>query len=183
LAAFQHVFIEEFDELGTFGRAFFPFDAHVDVFGVFAEDDYVHALGMLHGRDAAVEIEDLAQGYVEGTNAASDGRGQRAFDGNAKFADGADGVIGEPVLKTGFGFLTGEDFVPGYGTLAVLGFFDGSIENAEGGFPATAASAVSFNERDDGMIGNAVFTVAVFDCFSVGWDGNSVERWHYTNLQ
>ena len=138
---------------------------------------------VLHGTDAGVKIEDLAQGDVEGADAAADGSGQRAFDGYAKFADGADGVIGKPVLEPGFGFLAGEHFVPGYGALAVVGFFDGSIENADGGFPDIAASAVSFNKRDDGMIGNGVLAVAVFDFFSVGWDGNSVERCHYTCLQ
>ena len=49
LAAFQHVMVKEFDQAFGVGRAFFPFDAGVNVFCVFAEDDDVHALGMLHG--------------------------------------------------------------------------------------------------------------------------------------
>ncbi len=164
----------------TFGSALFPFDADVHVFRIFAEDDDVHALGMLHGRghsgivlhgtDATVEIEDLAQGDVEGADAASDGGGQRAFDGDAKLADGADGVVGKPVVETGFGFLAGEDFVPGYGTLAVVGFFDGGIENANGGFPDIAASAVAFNERDDRVIGNACTCRCCIRSFWP-WDG------------
>jgi hypothetical protein len=115
LAAFQHVFVEEFNQPGTIRRAFFPLDADVNVFCIFAENDNVHALGMLHRRrhsgvvlhrtHAAVEIEDLAQGHVERADAASDGRGERALDGDAKFADGADGVVGEPVLKASLGLL------------------------------------------------------------------------------
>ena len=38
---------QEGDELGGFGRPGLVFDACIDVFGVFAEDDHVHALGML----------------------------------------------------------------------------------------------------------------------------------------
>ena len=38
---------QEGDELGGFGRPGLVFDARIDVFGVFAEDDHVHALGML----------------------------------------------------------------------------------------------------------------------------------------
>src|SRR5208282_3833121 len=193
LAAFQHVFVQEFNQPSGVGRALLPFDAGVNVFRIFAEDDNVHALRMLHGRrhagvvlhraHAAVEIEDLAQGDVEGADATSDGRGQRSFDSDAKFADGADGVVGEPALKTGFGFLPGKDLVPRDRALALVRLFDGSVEDASRGFPDIAAGAVSFNERDDRAIGNAVLTVAVFDLLSVRWDGNSVERRHETYLQ
>jgi hypothetical protein len=188
LAAFQHVFVEEFNQPGGIRRAFFPFDAGVNIFCVFAEDDDVHALGMLHGRrhtgvvlhgtHAAVEIEDLAQGDVEGADAASDGRGQRTFDGDAKFAHGADGVVGEPVLKASLGLFAGKDFVPGYGALAVVRLFDSGIEDAGGGLPDIAARTVPFNEGDDWVIGDAVLAVAVFDLLPVGWDRDSVERRH-----
>src|ERR1019366_7262667 len=193
LAAFQHVFVEEFNQPSGIGRAFFPFDTGVNVFCVFAEDNDVHALGMLHGRGhtsvvlhgphAAVEIEDLAQGDVEGADAASDGRGQRTFDRDAKFAEGADGVVGEPVLKASLGFLAGKDFVPRHGALTLVRLFDSGVEDADGGFPDVAAGAVPFNERDDRAIGNAVLAVAVFDLLPIGWDRDSVERRHAGSLQ
>ena len=193
LAAFQHVFVEEFDQPFGIRRPLFPFDSGVNVFCVFAEDDNVHALGMLHGRrhsgvilhrtHAAVEIEDLAQGDVERADAASDGRGQRTFNGDAKFTDRADSVVGEPILEARLGFLAGKNFVPGHRALSVVSLFDSGVEHPDGGFPNIAASAVTFNERDDGAIGDAVFAVAVFDLLTVGWDGDSVKRRHYTCLQ
>src|ERR1019366_3672610 len=193
LATFQHVFVEEFDQPGGIGRAFFPFDAGVNVFCVLAEDDDVHALGMLYGRrhtgvvlhgtHAAVEIEGLAQGDVEGADPASDGRGQRTFDGDAIFADGADGVIREPVLKASLGFLAGKDFVPGYRALTLVRLFNRGVEDADGGFPDIAAGAVPFNKRDDRVIGNAILAVAVFDLLPIGWDRDSVVRRHAGSLQ
>src|ERR1700728_1966726 len=75
LAAFQHVFIEELDQLGALRSSLLPLNPGIDVFGIFAKDDDVHALGMfhrrghafviLHGTHAAVEIENLPQGNVE----------------------------------------------------------------------------------------------------------------------
>ena len=38
----------------SLGRSLLPLDAGVDVFGVLAEDDDVHALGMLHRRRHAL---------------------------------------------------------------------------------------------------------------------------------
>ena len=177
LAAFQHVFVEELDQAGAIGSSLLPLDAGVNVFGVFAEDDDVHALGMLHrrghalvildGADAAIEVENLAQGDVEGADAAAHRRGQRTFDGNAEFADGGDGVIGQPGIELRFGFLSGEDFVPGYAALAFVGFFDRSVEDTQRSFPDIAAGAVALDERYDGIIGNVVLAVAITDFLSV----------------
>ena len=177
LAALQHVFVEELDQAGAVGSSLLPLDAGVDVFGVLAEDDDVHALGMLHGRGhalvvlhrahAAVEIKNLAQGDVEGADAAAHGRGQRSLDGDAKFADGVDGVIGQPGIELGLGFLSGEDFVPGDAALAFVGFFDCGVEHAERGFPDVAAGAVAFDEGDDRVIGNVVLAVCITDFLSV----------------
>src|ERR1700674_1041456 len=193
LAAFQHVLVEEFDQAFGVGRAFFPFDSGVNVFCVLAEDDNVHALGMLHGRrhtgvvlhrtHAAVEIENLAQGDVEGADAASDGRGQRTFDGDAEFADGADGVVWKPILKASLGLLSGKNFVPGNGALTLIRLFDSGIEDADGGFPNIAARAIAFDERNDRVIGDAVLAVAIFDLLPMGWDRHSVERRHDACLQ
>ena len=129
LAALQHVLVEELDQLRALRSSLFPLDAGVNVFGILAEDDHVHALGMLHRRGhalvvlhrahAAIEIENLPQRNVQRANAAADGRGQRAFDRDAKFANRVHGVIGQPGIELGFGFFSGENFVPRDAALAL----------------------------------------------------------------
>src|SRR5215467_10944937 len=70
LATLQHVFVEELDEFGNLGSAFFPFNSGVDVFGVLTEDHEIHSLGMLYRRrhsrvilhrpNASVQVENLS---------------------------------------------------------------------------------------------------------------------------
>jgi len=110
----SHFLGEEFDDLLGFGGAFTVFDAGIDVFGVLAEDDDVELFGPLHGRGDAgvvldgaladVEVEDLAQADVERADAAADGRGERAFDGDMEAGDGVEGVLGEPTLDASKAF-------------------------------------------------------------------------------
>ena len=81
---------QKIEYLLRFGRPAGVFDARVNVLGVFAEDDHVHLFRMLdgrghageplHGAQADIEIEHLAQRDIERADAAADGRGQRAFD-------------------------------------------------------------------------------------------------------
>ena len=134
----------EFDQLLDFGRAGFPLDADVNVFGVLAEDDDVHALGMLHGRrhageiahgpHAGVEIEHLAQGHVERADAAADRRRQRALDGDAEVADGLDGVLRQPFLELVERLFAGEDLEPRDLALAAIGLLDRGVKNAPRAF-------------------------------------------------
>src|ERR1017187_1684074 len=186
LAAFQHVFVEELDQAGAVGSSLLPLDTGVDVFGVLAEDDDVHALGVLHrrrhalvilhGANAAVKVENLPQGDVERADAAAHGSGQRAFDGDAKLANGVDGVIGEPGVEFGFGFLSGEDLIPGDSALAFVGFLDRGIEDAQGGLPNVAAGAIAFNERNDRIVGNVILSVGITDFLSIRWYRYTVIR-------
>ena len=67
---------------------------------------------ILHRANAGVEIENLAQSYVERANAAADRRGERPLDGDAKIADGIDGFVGQPGIEFGVGLFAGENFVP-----------------------------------------------------------------------
>ena len=193
LAALEHVFVEELDQAGAVGSSLLPLDAGVNVFGVFAEDDDVHALGMLHRRrhalvvlhraHAGVEIENLAQGDVERANAAADGRGQRAFDGDAEFADGVDGVVGQPGIELGLGFFSGEDFVPGDAALALVGLLHGRIEHAQRGLPDVAAGAVAFDERNDGVVRDLILAAGVADLLSVRRYRYAVIRTCHLNLR
>ncbi len=109
-------------------RPCFELDAGVYVFSVFAEDDDVdlfrmlhgagHALVVLHGAYAGVEIEKLAQRDVERADAAADGRGERPLDGDAQVARGGDGLVGQPGVELAKGLFAGEDLEPLDGALA-----------------------------------------------------------------
>ena len=186
LAVLQHVFVEEFDQAGALSSSLFPLDAGIDVFGVLAVDDHVHALGMLHRRrdalvilhraHAAIEIEKLAQGHIQGTDAAAYGSGQRAFDGDAKFADGFDGVVGQPGIELGFGFFSGEDFEPRDPALALISFLDGGIEYAQRGLPDVASGAIPLDKRHDWIVGHIVFSIRVANLFSAGRHSHTVIR-------
>src|SRR5437870_1185692 len=81
LAALQHFLVEEIYQLGNFGRTLLPLDPGINIFRVLAEDGQVHALGMFHRRrcpfvilhraHAAIEVQNLSQRDVQGTNAAA----------------------------------------------------------------------------------------------------------------
>ncbi len=186
VGARQHLVVDEVDQLLRLRRALLPLDAGVNVFRVLAEDDDVHALGMLHRRrdalvilhraDAGIEVEDLAQGDVQRANAAADGRGQRALDADAQLAKRGDGVVGQPGLEAVHGFFAGENFIPGHPTLAVVGDLDSGVEYAHRRFPDVAAGAVTFDERDDGIVRDDKLTVFVSDLGSAGGQSNSVIR-------
>ena len=99
-----------------------PLDAGVDVFGVLAEDDDVHPLGMRDGRrragevahrpHARIEIEHLAQRDVEAADAAADRRGQRTLDRDLVGADGLERVVRQPLAVLFLGLLAGRHLEP-----------------------------------------------------------------------
>ena len=185
-AALEHVVVEEFEEFFYFGGAAFPFDADVNVFSVLAEDDHVHFFRLADrggnpgeitdGADAGIEVENLAEGDVERADAAPDGSRERAFDGNAKIAGGVDGVIGEPLLEGVESFFAGENFEPGDVALAAIGFFYCGVEHAARGFPDVAASAVAFDEGDDGIVGHLQRVVRVANGLAIGGHWHTVVR-------
>ena len=154
-----------------------PFDSRVHVFGIFAEDHHVHALGICtgegtpveisHRANASVEIEHLAQRDVERTNAAADGSGQRAFDGDAEIADGVDRVLRQPFLELFEGFFARENFHPGDFAFAAKSFFDGCIEHAPRRLPDVAPGAVAFDERNDRLVGHVKSALAELDWLAV----------------
>ena len=96
LAALQQVFIDEFNQAANIGAALLELDARVHILRVLAEDDNVnllrvlhrarHTLVVLHRPHTGVEIQQLAQSYVERTNASADRCRQRSLDGNAQVA-------------------------------------------------------------------------------------------------
>ena len=96
-AALQHVFIQELDKLCGLGSSLLPLDPGIYIFGIFAINHDVHALGMLHrrrrafvifdGSNAGVKIENLPQRNVQRTNAASDWSSQWSFYSDAKLRE------------------------------------------------------------------------------------------------
>src|SRR5215831_6657975 len=123
---------------------------------------------------AGIEVEDLPQSYVQRTNAAAHGSGQRAFDGNAKITNGFHRIVREPFLECIESLFTGENFVPCDLALAAISMLDGRVENAPRSFPDVAAGAIAFDERDDRVVRNLQLAPAVFDRRSVCRNGMPV---------
>src|SRR5205814_2399096 len=100
--------IDEFDQPAGSGSSLLPLEAGVYILCVLAEDNDVKFLRILHRRGHAfvpahrtltnIEVENLAQRYVERANAAAHWSGQRAFNGHTKFLDGVNGVLRQPVV-------------------------------------------------------------------------------------
>ena len=172
-SAAQHVLVQEFDQFLHFRRAGFPFDPDINVFGIFAKDDDVHALGMFHRRrhaleiahrtHAGIQIEDLAQRDVERANPAAHGSRQRAFDGNPEIAHGFHGFVGQPLLEFVVCFLAREYFKPGDLALAAIDQLHGGVKHAPRRLPDVASRAIAFDKRNDGPVGNDEFPVRVFE--------------------
>ena len=89
LVANAHFVSQPGNDLLGFGRIGFPFDASIDVFGVFSEKDDVDILrpfqrcgraDVLYGTYARIQVEEFSKRHVEAADAAADGCGQRALN-------------------------------------------------------------------------------------------------------
>ena len=180
--AVGEVVFEELLELGGFFGAVLELDAGVDVLGVFSEDDHVGLLGVLDGggdacevadgAEAGVEVEDLAEGDVEGADAAAGGGGEGALDADEVFGEVVEGGLGEPFAGGVVGFVAGHDLVPVDLAVAVVGLFDGGVEDELGGVPDVGAGAVAFDEGDDGVVGDVEALGGHGDGFGGGGRGH-----------
>ena len=181
LELFRKFLRQEIESLLRLRRASGVFDARIDVFRVFTEDDHVHLLRMLHRRrhareplhraEADIQIEHLPQRHVQRTNAAADRRGQRSFDANEIFAERFDRVIRQPVIEFVLGRFPGEHFKPGDLALAAVGLLHRGIHHLHARGPDVGPCAVTSNERDDWIFRH--IELAVLDRnFSAGGRGN-----------
>ena len=103
LHAFRECFGEELLELVAIIGAMLELDAGINVLGVFAEDDHVGQLRLLHGTrhtlepahrsEAGVQVENLAQRDVDRTDAAADRRGERPLYADEIFTERGYGVV------------------------------------------------------------------------------------------
>src|SRR6185437_10766786 len=175
---------QQADELGGFGRALLELDAGVDVFGVFAEDDDVHRLGLFHRRgnaavvldrtDAGEQIHLLPQAHIEAADAAADRRGQRSLDGHAEIARGLHGVLGQPLAEAREGLLAGEHFIPGDLAAAAVAQRDGRVPNRLAAPPDVGTCAVAFDVGNDGVVGDLEAAILKPDDFAFGNCGSVV---------
>src|SRR5262249_17645995 len=116
---------------------------------------------------------DLTQRDVEAADAAPDRRGERAFDADEVVEERLDRLLGQPVARRVEGFLTREHLVP-VDRLAVLGGC--GVEHHLRPGPDVDAGAVTFDERDDGLVGNAQDAVDERDLLSHGPDRTGAFR-------
>src|SRR5262249_21880768 len=182
----QHGAVEKVDELLSFRASLFPLDADVNIFRVFAEDDYVelvrmlhrsrHAMVIAHRPNTGIRIEDLAQSNVERTNCAAGVGSQRSLEGNVEIANGVNRRLRQPVTKLGEGLLSGKDFNPADLSLAAISAFHGAVKHSDRSRPDIAARAVAFNVRNDGIVGNLQLTATERDRAAARRQGYSVVR-------
>ncbi len=152
----------------------FKLDAGVNVFGVFAEDHHVHQVGTFHGRfhaaevahgpQAHIKIEFLPERDVQRTDAAADGRRERSLDAHKILTEGREGGFGQPATRLLKCFFAGQHFLPRDGTRAAVRFGDCGIKYAHTGAPDVGAGAVTFNKRNDGIVGNVERVVRAGNC-------------------
>ena len=158
--------LQEFDQLLALFGSGCKFDAGIDVFGVFAEDDHIGLLGLtnrrrnalevVHRAQADVEIELLAQSDVERTDATANGRGQRAFDRDDIILDGIERFGGQPhVRAVHLGrLLAGKDFHPVDLALAAIGLGHRGIDNLDHHGGDIGTCAIALDVGNDGFVRN-----------------------------
>ena len=162
----DHHFIEVLDEIEADRIVGLPLDAHVDVLGVLAVHDHVEVLRPLvgaggagvvaAGAHAAVEIKDLAQGHVQGADAATDRCGERALDRHAVGADRREGVLRQVLIGAVevAGLIAGVHLEPLDPARAAIGLCHGRIQHLLGGGPDVHPGAVAADEGDDRVVGH-----------------------------
>src|SRR5690242_13779287 len=105
-----------------------------------------HALEPLDGAKADVQVEQLAQGDVEGADAAADRGCQRAFDANQVLPKRFYGVVRQPVIIPLLGCLPSKDLEPGNLPLAAVSLLDRGVEYALARRPNVRPCPISADE-------------------------------------
>ena len=151
------------EALGLFG-SFLKLDTGVNVLCVFAKDHHVHQFRLLHRAGDAVkvtnrahtgiEIQPLAQGDVYAANAAAYRGCQRAFERDHIFIDCVQSFLWQPydLLVDIVGLVAGIDLHPDDLFLAAVGLGHRGIQHGLAGRPNVGASAIAFNEADNGIV-------------------------------
>src|SRR6185436_1292062 len=161
---FREFLFDKVEDLLRLGRPRDIFNPGVDVLDVLAEDHHVDLLGMpdgrrhaaipAHGTQTHEQIEQLAQRDVERPDAAAHGRRQRALDADQVFAKRFDGLVRQPVVRQLEALLAGQHFHPRDLLFSAVRFLDGGVHHAHARAPDVGTSAVTFDERNDRIVGN-----------------------------
>src|SRR4029078_8101069 len=86
-------------------------------------------------------------------------RGQRPLEEDQLFAAGLDGFVGQPVLERVESLLAGINLHPVDLAFAAVGLLHRGVHDTHAGAPDVAARPVTFNEGDDGLIGDRELAV------------------------
>ncbi len=113
-----------------------------------------HTVEIADRPHADIQVQELAQGNVQGTDAASDRGCERTLDPHQEFRESLLCLIGQPGLEELERLLTSVHFHPVELALSTVCFFHRGIENPHRSTPDIAARAVALHERDDRIIGN-----------------------------
>ena len=180
-----HFIAQEREEFHGFGCAGLPFNPGVHIFGGFAEEHHVHLFGVLHwagqtrdvvnGAHVGVQVEPLTNGDIQAANTAADGRGERPLDTDVEVFKGLQRFVGQPFARFVAGAFTGIDFHPDDFARAVVGLFDGGIQNALHGGRHVCADAVAHDEGDDGFVRDDQAVAFPRNAFTFTWNGKCFE--------
>ena len=99
-----------------------------------------------------VEVQRLADGDVQATDAATDRSSQWSFDAHEVFREAVQSFLRKPIARGLEGFFASEEFQPVDGAFALVSLCDRRVNDRFGGGPDIWTDAVTFNERDGGVV-------------------------------
>ena len=158
--------LEQLQEPVAVLAAIFKFNAGIDIFRVFPEDDHIDKVRLLHRRrdsgkppnrtQADIQIELLPQGHINGPDATAHGCCERTFYGNEMVFYGGQRFIRQPAVFT-INFVrlfASVNLHPRYFPLAAICLFNGRIQHLDRGAPDIRTGAVTLDKWHQGMVGN-----------------------------
>ena len=156
--------IEKIDEALGLGAVGGPLDAGIDVFGVFPENHHIDFFRLLQGAghpgiiahraDAGIEVQNLAQGDVQGPKPPADGGGEGSFEGHPVFPQGRQGLHRQITAAQFEGLFPGQDFLPEDAPAVAVSLGHRGVQHRAGGLPDIRAGAVAFDVENYRPVGN-----------------------------
>ena len=149
-----HLLGDEIIEFLGLWSSCLPLYARIDILGILPENTHVDLLGMLDRRFNATEIahrtlayikvERLAKSHVQRTDSSAHGCHQRSLDAYQVIAECVKRGLWKPFACLLVSLATGKHLHPFYPTLALIGFFYGSIDHILADRSDFLANAVTF---------------------------------------